>query len=554
MVKVNIVVPTYNGKRFLDPLWKCLKENISDEINWKLTLVDDGSIDGTDKWAEKHPEINYVRNEANVGFAKSCNRGAKSLEAEYILFLNNDTEPQKGFLEYMLKIAEDNYPKFPIVGAKLLTIDGRFIQHAGIRFMAASGYPYEYGQGRPADDYSCNKSREAEAVTAACMLVKKDIFDKLGGFCEEFINGWEDVDFCLRAREAGFRIYYCAEAIVLHHRFASEGRFLHEAENKTLFKDKWIHYRRLDVITPFWMAVAATWRCNLMCKHCDIWKKQSEEEINIHEFQKWISHEFFNNINNIAIFGGEPTLFHKIVDLIAICADRWKGAEIGIITNGTLPENQRKIWETIANNLRGNFVVRVSIDGSEEVHDELRGVKRAFQQAVETVKIVNTIWPKKCGISITVYPDTVDELPYLIDLVQKLGITFCIRAGVSGSYFGGKVLGKWTNEKIDKFEKIMNSAPDYMKSFDKFVFALPHFLREGVHKPCEAYRKSLVVNTDLMVSICHEREPLAHLKDIPRVWGRTKEWCLAGYEALSDKCFKPSCFIDGPYSCSYIAD
>jgi len=554
MVKVNIVVPTYNGKKFLDPLWKCLRENISDKINWKLTLVDDGSIDGTDRWAEKYPEINYIKNEANVGFAKSCNRGAKSLEAEYILFLNNDTEPQKGFLEYMLKIAEDNYPKFPIVGAKLLTIDGRFIQHAGIRFMAASGYPYEYGQGRPADDYSCNKSREAEAVTAACILVEKEVFDRLGGFCEEFINGWEDVDFCLRAKEYGYGIYYCADAVILHHRFGSEGRFLHETENKSLFREKWLHHRKLDVIAPFWIAIAATWRCNLRCVHCNIWKKRSSNDLDVFELQKFIAHNFFSNITNVCIFGGEPTLHPNLVELLAICNNRWPGQEIGVVTNGTNFPLQKKIWQTVANNLKGNFVIRVSIDGREEVHDRLRGVSGVFNQAIETAKFLNSLWPHKGGISITVYPDTVEELPYLIEFIEKLGITFCIRTGVSGSYFVGKVKEKWTPEKIGLLDRIINQTPNRLFAHDRFAKKITQFLRTGEHKKCEAFRKSLVVDTDLSVSICHELKPLCHLKDLPNVWGRTAEWCQLGVNCLTDKCFRPSCHIDGPYSTCYIAD
>lgn len=554
MLKVNIVIPTYNGLRFLDPLYQALKAGISEQINYKITIVDDGSIDSTQKWADQHPDINYLKQPANLGFAKACNRGAKSLDAEYILFLNNDTQPQKGFLGAMLKVAEENFAHPQIVGAKILLMNGETVQHAGIKFMA-SGYPYEFGQGKMANSPEVNKTGEMNAVTAAAMLFKKDLFDGLKGFDEEYINGWEDQDICLRARERGAKIFYCAEAVVLHHRFASEGRFTHEIENKNLFRDKWLHHRKINVLTPFWMAIAATWQCNLKCVNCGIWKRQSKEELDVFEFQKWISHDFFSNITNVCIFGGEPTLHPKLVELLAICADRWRGQEIGIVTNGYIIENQKKIWETVKNNLSTEFIVRVSIDGREEEHDRMRGRSGVFMDAIETAKFVNTLWPGKGGISITVYPDTVDELSYLIEFIEKLGITFCMRVGVSGSYFGGQVNEEWTPEKIDKFENILNSISDKFKAFDRFVHILPTYLRNNENrKLCEAYRKSLVVNTDLQTSICHELPPLGHLRDIPAIWGRTQEWCMAGYKCLTDECFKNSCFLDGPYSLSYIKD
>jgi len=549
---VEIIVPVYNGRKYLDALWKSLKEGISKKISWKLTLVDDASTDGTFEWGKSHPEVNYIRNQRNMGFAKTCNRGARSSDSEWILFLNQDIVVKPSFLEEMLKVTEKApWPK--IVGAKLIFPNEKTIQHAGIEF-TASGFPFEYGKGQPANLPKFSKIREVNAVTGACMLIKRDLFEKLGGFDEEFINSWEDVDLCLRAKERGARIFYCGKAEAIHYLYSSEGRFLHELENKNLFKEKWIHHRKIHVLAPFWMAVAVTWKCNLRCKYCNIWKQTPKEDLNVEQFQSYIAHEFYSSITNVAVFGGEPTLFPKLVDFLAICADRWKGREIGIITNGTNPENQRRIWETVANNLRGDFIVRVSIDGREKIHDKLRGQKGTFIQAIETVKFLNTLWPGKGGISITVYPETVDELPYLLEIVENLGTTFCIRAGVSGSYFGGKVEKSWTKEKIDKLEQFINKVPSKRKSFDRFTSALCEFLRTGSHKPCEAYRKALVVDTNLDVSICHERPPFATLENLPLKWGKTPEWCMMGYECLTDKCFKRSCFIDGPFSTSLILD
>ena len=191
MYKVNIVVPTYNGVKFLNKMYASLKDSISPEadIKWTLTLVDDGSIDDTSQWAKANPEVRYIRSGANLGFSHACNAGAAAdPEADWILFLNNDTEPQNGFLEEMLKSTE-HFTHPQIVGSKLLYANTTLIQHAGIRFMA-NGYPYEYGQGKKMDDDECNRAGLVQAVTAACMLIDKNLFALINGFDEEYINGW----------------------------------------------------------------------------------------------------------------------------------------------------------------------------------------------------------------------------------------------------------------------------------------------------------------------------------------------------------------------------
>ncbi|MHA1395277.1 MAG: glycosyltransferase family 2 protein, partial [Promethearchaeota archaeon] len=286
MHKVNIVIPVYNGQKYLENLYQSLKAGISN-IDYVITLVDDYSSDSTRRWARNHLDINYIKNKANLGFAKTCNKGASSIDSEWILFLNQDIIAESGFLKEMLTLTEIS--PFPqIVGAKLLTPDKKIIQHAGIKFMA-SGYPYEYGRNEAADspDYSINY--EIDGVTGAAMLVKKNLFNRLNGFDEDFINGWEDIDLCLRAKELGIHIYYCAKAVLVHYLYSSQGRFTHERENKLLFKDKWINHRRVNVLTPFWMAIAATWACNLRCQHCNIWKKNSNKVLDIAGFELFIA-------------------------------------------------------------------------------------------------------------------------------------------------------------------------------------------------------------------------------------------------------------------------
>lgn len=169
--------------------------------------------------------------ENREGFAATCNRGAKSTEADVLVFLNDDTIPQPGWLEALVTPLEQD--GIGIVGARLTYPDGS-IQHSGVVF------------ARHADGIvALNRHVEAEsgpvpAVTGACLAITRELFDTLGGFDEAFVNGYEDVDLCLRAQTVlGEGCWYAAESNVVHLESQSEGRFDHVAHNVDLLQRRW---------------------------------------------------------------------------------------------------------------------------------------------------------------------------------------------------------------------------------------------------------------------------------------------------------------------------
>ncbi len=238
--QTTVVIPVFNHAALTS---QCLG-TLVDHENCELIVVDDASTDNTPAvLASFGPRIRVARHAANRGFAASCNTGAALANCEYILFLNNDTIPQPGWLAALERYAKD-HPEAAVVGAKLL-YPNNTIQHAGVA-ICQDHYPRHIYTGFPADHAAVSKSRRFQIVTAACMLLRRILFKKAGGFDTGFRNGFEDVDLCLRLGERGHQIHYCAESVVRHLESVSPGRFKHDAANVALYRRRWLSRVQAD--------------------------------------------------------------------------------------------------------------------------------------------------------------------------------------------------------------------------------------------------------------------------------------------------------------------
>ena len=252
--KCSIIIPVFNNsdyiKQYLDVLYTVTPNHL-----FELIIVNNASTDGTkeylNEFAKTYPNVKVIHNQENLIFAKAYNQGAKIAEGKYLVFLNNDTVPLKGWLEEMIKVVE-NDKKVGIVGSKLL-YPNRTIQHAGIVIADSPHpiFPYHIYRGYPPDIPEANVVREYQAVTGACMLIYKKIFDKLGGFDEGFLNGYEDVDLCFRVREAGYRVIYTPKSVLYHFESVSEGRFKAVKANEERLQQKWAGKIKADVIIQY---------------------------------------------------------------------------------------------------------------------------------------------------------------------------------------------------------------------------------------------------------------------------------------------------------------
>ncbi len=235
-MKTSIIIPVFNRVDFTQ---KCLESifQAGSRYPFEVIVVDNASSDGTEKYLESlEDKIITIRNEKNLGFAKACNQGAGIAKGKYLLFLNNDTIVTEGWLDILVEELDDDFSS-AAAGSKLLYPDDT-IQHAGVVF-GEDKIPYHIYARERKEKHYVNKKRKFNAVTAACMLVRKDIFKKVGGFDENFVNGYEDVDLCLRIKETGKDIVYCPQSVVYHYESISEGRADKLQENKVLFLEKW---------------------------------------------------------------------------------------------------------------------------------------------------------------------------------------------------------------------------------------------------------------------------------------------------------------------------
>jgi GT2 family glycosyltransferase len=236
MKTCSIVIPVYNRAALTRRCLDALLASPPEEAEPEIVVVDDGSSDSTSQLlADYGDHVRVVRHERNVGFAAACNDGVEAASGEWLVFLNNDTIPQPGWLDALLRYAHGR-DRLGLVGAKLLFPNGS-IQHAGVVF-AKNLSPHHIYAGFPGDHPAVNKSREFQAVTAACALIRRELFGEVGAFDAAFLNGYEDVDLCFRLRRLGYEVHYCHESVASHLESATRD-FLPDAANFALFLERW---------------------------------------------------------------------------------------------------------------------------------------------------------------------------------------------------------------------------------------------------------------------------------------------------------------------------
>jgi hypothetical protein len=222
--KVFILILNWNGKN--DTL-ECL--NSLKKItykNYKIVIVDNGSKDDSVREIKKNfPNVKIIQNHKNLGFAEGSNVGiryALKNKADYVLLLNNDTIVDRKFLSEMIKVAESD-EKIGIVCSKVYFYSKpRVLQYAGLKFNFKKGKSILLGYNEK-DIGQFDKIREADFCGGACMLVKKDVFEKIGLFDKNYFAYFEDNDFGFRARNEDYKIALCLKAKIWHKVSASSG-------------------------------------------------------------------------------------------------------------------------------------------------------------------------------------------------------------------------------------------------------------------------------------------------------------------------------------------
>jgi GT2 family glycosyltransferase len=247
-MQVSFIIPLYNCLALTQECLRTLRATLPAGLTHEIVLVDDGSTDGTREWlkalgqtspgaAEGSNPLSACRvllNEGNRGFAATCNRGAAEAQGACLFFLNDDLVFQPGWLRPMLALAR--LPYAGLVGNVQLNATTGAVDHAGLWFNR---------KGKPEHTTRVTWAAwltgelEVPALTGACFAVRKSLWQQVGGFDEAFVNGGEDVDLCLRVRQAGLHNYVATRSVVRHHISQSPGRKRRDEENSRRLLARW---------------------------------------------------------------------------------------------------------------------------------------------------------------------------------------------------------------------------------------------------------------------------------------------------------------------------
>ncbi|WP_310225458.1 glycosyltransferase [Paenibacillus qinlingensis] len=239
---VSIIIPVYNK---WDYTYRCLVSIVehTHDIPYEIIVVDDLSNDLTARIGQFVNPITVIRNQVKRGFLRNCNHGAAVSKGKYVLFLNNDTKVTPGWLAHLVVSAEKD-ATIGIIGSKLIYPDGKLQEAGGIVFN--SGYAWNYGRLDSPDKHEYNYVKEVDYISGASLMIRKDIWQHVGGFDERFAPAYsEDVDIAFKVRQLGFKVVYQPKSVVVHYEGVSHGTDVktgvkqYQVINHQKFKEKW---------------------------------------------------------------------------------------------------------------------------------------------------------------------------------------------------------------------------------------------------------------------------------------------------------------------------
>jgi len=231
-VDLSICLVTLNALGYLEPLLASIKK-FNTGLNYELIIVDNASTDGTADWIEKNcPEASLIRNQSNLGYTRGNNQAMALAKGKFLLLLNPDTLLTEDCFEPQIAYLREN-PEAGITIPKVLNADGSFQQQSrrgDARPVEVFGYFLKLGKLFPKSKalngylqswLSEDKIAEVKAVSGSCMFIRREVYEKIGGLDEQFFAYQEDSDYCLRARQAGWKVMYVPLSSIIH--YAGEG-------------------------------------------------------------------------------------------------------------------------------------------------------------------------------------------------------------------------------------------------------------------------------------------------------------------------------------------
>ncbi len=231
-MQLSVIIVNWNTCQLLDRCLNTLAAELKEQNLYsggsEVFVIDNNSVDDSQEMvAKNHPWVKLISNKENLGFARANNQALQLAAGKYILLLNPDTETYAGAIGALMSFL-DGHAHAGIVAPQLINTEGS-IQASCRAFPSFTGLLYELvGLSRimpPGSkarsykmlDWDHNDERQVDQPEGACLLIRKELFSQIGFFDEDFFMLFEEVDWCYRAKQAGWEIWFTPKAKVLHH-------------------------------------------------------------------------------------------------------------------------------------------------------------------------------------------------------------------------------------------------------------------------------------------------------------------------------------------------
>ena len=218
--EASIVIPVFNKYQYTFHCLSSILDHAGDE-SFEVIVIDDCSSDKSQDMLAGISGIKIIRNEENLGFINSCNKGAASATGKFLVLLNNDTEVRDGWLKAMRQTFID-FPDAGLVGARLVFANSTLQEAGGIVWR--DGSAWNYGRGDDSNKPEYNYCRKVDYCSGACLMIALDDFNTLGGLDTRYVPAYyEDTDLAFKMRELGKQVYYQPAATLIHFEGVTSG-------------------------------------------------------------------------------------------------------------------------------------------------------------------------------------------------------------------------------------------------------------------------------------------------------------------------------------------
>ena len=301
-MELSIIIINWNSKGYLRSCLDSILEYTSN-IEYEIIIVDSGSFDGCGEMLrEFYPKVHFIQSDCNMGFARSNNLGAGCSKGKVLLFLNPDTEMRGSAITNLYRRFQ-SLSNPGVVGCRLLNSDGslqtscvqplptvmnqildvdlfqRWFPKVGLWTNGAT-----FGNG--------TDPVEVEALSGACLMIQRKVFEQVGGFSTDYFMYGEDLDLCYKTRKAGFRNFYVPDIAIVHHGGGSSKNsrsdfsniMMRESVSRFLSKYRGNWYQKCYRLG---LAVTSTARLMLLALFFPIWLRRGRSHEWIRAFWKW---------------------------------------------------------------------------------------------------------------------------------------------------------------------------------------------------------------------------------------------------------------------------